>query len=372
MCTNLTSKPESSIGKCTFCKGHHKATTCKLRKKIMTGSGHANVQYVKDTMAFEEDENDPMHPDLVVANWLQDKDLTQQYVECMEKDNLYKDIYKRARDGEKILTIQYKDKFLCILKRATWKLVIPTGHKIRSKSAQEHLLQLAHAYTGHGGLDKTYQELTSKYYSHNSYSDTQDYVRSCGNCQSTKGSTQLPIEYLTLLNVPTQPWKSIAMDFLSMEPVTIPCSELIPGYYKLKGEGSHNISFDKLLIISCRHNDFTFLIPCIKELNAKDVVDIFETWIKPTVGLPYEIITDQDVLFISALFQDWANSVGVRHKASSACHPQTDGASERKNKTIIPMFAGKELEDGTNWVQAAPSVQIEVNTAVSGPRGKSP
>jgi len=162
------------------------------------------------------------------------------------------------------------------------------------------------------------------------------------------------------------------MDFLSMEPVTIPCSELIPGYHKLKGEGSHNISFDKLLVISCRHTDFTFLIPYIKKLNAKEVIDIFETWIKPTVGLPYEIITDQDVLFISALFQDWANSVGVRHKASSAYHPQTDGASERKNKTIIPMFAAKKLEDGTNWVQAAPSVQIEVNTAFSGPRGKSP
>jgi len=129
------------------------------------------------------------------------------------------------------------------------------------------------------------------------------------------------------------------MDFLSIEPVTISYSELIPAYHKLKGEGSQNISFDKVLVISCRHTDFTFLIPCIKELNAKDVNDIFEKWIKPTVGLLYEIITDQDVLFMSALFQDWANSVGVRHKASSAYHPQTDGASERKNKTIIPMFA---------------------------------
>ena len=36
------------------------------------------------------------------------------------------------------------------------------------------------------------------------------------------------------------------------------------------------------------------------------------------------------------------------------------------------MFAAKKLEDSTNWVQAAPSVQIEVNTAVSGPKGKSP
>jgi len=133
-----------------------------------------------------------------------------------------------------------------------------------------------------------------------------------------------------------------------MEPVTMPYSELIPGYHKLKEEGSHNISFDKLFVISSRHSDFTFLIPCIKELNAKDVIDIFEKWIKPTVGLPYKIITDQDVLFMSATFQDWANSVGVRHKDSSAYHPQTDGASERKNKTIIPMFAAKKLEDGIN------------------------
>jgi len=66
-------------------------------------------------------------------------------VECIEKDNLYKAIYKRAKDGEKILTVQYKHKFLYIFKRVIKKLVIPTGLKIRSKAVQEHLLQLAHA-----------------------------------------------------------------------------------------------------------------------------------------------------------------------------------------------------------------------------------
>jgi len=70
---------------------------------------------------------------------------------------------------------------------------------------------------------------------------------------------------------------------------------------------------------------------------------MIEICIKPTVGLSYEVITDQDhILFISATFQDWANLVGVRHKALSAYYPQTDGASERKNKTIIPMFAAKK------------------------------
>jgi len=34
----------------------------------VTGIGYANVQYVKDTMVLEEDENDHMHADLVVAH----------------------------------------------------------------------------------------------------------------------------------------------------------------------------------------------------------------------------------------------------------------------------------------------------------------
>ena len=68
MYSNLVCKPESSIGKCIFCNGHHKANICKLRKKLITNSGHTNVQYVKDTMALKQNETDPMHSDLVVAN----------------------------------------------------------------------------------------------------------------------------------------------------------------------------------------------------------------------------------------------------------------------------------------------------------------
>ena len=42
-------------------------------------------------------------------------------------------------------------------------------------------------------------------------------------------------------------------------------------------------------------------------------------------------------------------------------YPQTDGASERKKTTIIPIFAGKKLEEGKKWVEAAPKVQLELN-----------
>jgi len=73
-----------------------------------------------------------------------------------------------------------------------------------------------------------------------------------------------------------------------------------------------------------------------------------------------------------ATFQDWANLVVFSHKSSSTYYLQTDGGYKLKNKPIILIFGVRKLEDSINWVQAALSIQIEVNTAVCGPREKSP
>ena len=150
-----------------------------------------------------------------------------------------------------------------------------------------------------------------------------------------------------------------------MEPVFVDCATLIPGFKNMHGDKPHMIQFHKLLVISDRLSDFTFLIPCISEITAENVISMFENWIKPTVGLPVTIISDQDTLFMSTAFQDWLSKNGILHKASSAYHPETDGASERKNKSIIPIFAAKNAEKGMNWVSASPSVQTKINSKIS-------
>ena len=197
-------------------------------------------------------------------------------------------------------------------------------------------------------------------------------MKSCEICQLTKGSTQLPMGLLTPLNVPTRPWESIAMDFISFEPVIIPCSKLIPGYKDPVGEKPYMVIFHKMLVITCTHSNYTFLIPCVSHINAQGVLDIFTKWIRPTIGYPHEIVTDQDPLFMLDLFQEWMVSVGIEHKASTTYHPHTDGALERKNRTIIPIFVAKKLEEGKNWVKAVPDVQLELNLRQSSTRQQSP
>jgi hypothetical protein len=59
----------------------------------------------------------------------------------------------------------------------------------------------------------------------------------------------------------------------------------------------------------------------------------FDTWYCEN-GLPLEIISDRDKLFVSKFWNALHKLTGVKLKMSTAFHPQTDGTSEHTNKTV--------------------------------------
>ena len=40
-----------------------------------------------------------------------------------------------------------------------------------------------------------------------------------------------------------------------------------------------------------RHSGYNYIIPCTGEINAAGVIDIVEQHIKPTIGLPFSIVS---------------------------------------------------------------------------------
>jgi hypothetical protein len=52
-------------------------------------------------------------------------------------------------------------------------------------------------------------------------------------------------------------------------------------------------------------------------------------------GLLLDIVSDHDKLFISKFWKALCKMTGIHLKMSSAYHPETDGSSERSNKTIV-------------------------------------
>ena len=72
---------------------------------------------------------------------------------------------------------------------------------------------LAHT-AGHEGTQKTLHRLRADFYIPGDRTLVQDWVRSCVTCQQNKTLTQRPASLLQPLEVPSQVWADISMDFI--------------------------------------------------------------------------------------------------------------------------------------------------------------
>ena len=163
-------------------------------------------------------------------------------------------------------------------------------------------------------------------------------MESCEICQATKSSTQKPVGLVILLTVPQKPWIELASNFLFLKQLVVDGTKLIPGMRFSDTQKPHCVTFCKVLNIIDRHSVYTYIIPSTGEINAAGVIDIFEKHIKPTIGLLFSIVSDQDVAFMSVEFQDRMIKKSIRHKVSTTYHRGTDGQRGRKNRKLTAML----------------------------------
>jgi hypothetical protein len=182
-------------------------------------------------------------------------------------------------------------------------------------SCREDLFCLAHDAMGHFSSDKSYANLQSCYYWPNMRCDLQEgYVPGCVDCQWNKSSTMKPKGPLHPLLVPEAHGSSVAMDFIG----------------PLPEDKNYNCI---LTITNCLGSDIR-IIPTRTNIDAdKLAVLFFHNWYCKN-GLPDEIISDCNKLFISKFWHALHKLTGIHLKMSTAYHPQTDGSSERSNKMI--------------------------------------
>ena len=134
------------------------------------------------------------------------------------------------------------------------------------------------------------------------------YVPSCPECQQNKSSTSHPYGPLHPLPIPEQRGDSIAIDFIGPLPKD--------------GDYDSIITFT-----DCLNSDIQ-IIPTSINFLAENLADLFfDKWYCEN-GLPLEIISDRDKLFISKFWKHLHELTGVKIKMSTVYHPETDGASE--------------------------------------------
>ena len=228
------------------------------------------------------------------------------------------------------------------------RLVIP-----RINSLRERLFQLAHDAAGHFGPDKSYGILRNSFYWPNMRRDLLNaYLPSCSACMRNKSPTTAPAGPLHPLPIPDKRGDSVAIDFIG----------------PLPEEDGYNM----ILSMTDRLGADIRLVPCRDTISARDLaVLFFDHWFCEN-GLPTEIVSDRDKLFLSKFWRALHKLTNVSLKLSSTYHPESDGASERTNKTVNQCLRFLVERNQRGWVKALPRVRFWIMNTVNASTGFSP
>jgi hypothetical protein len=236
------------------------------------------------------------------------------------------------------------------------RLYIPCIDSIKKK-----LLVAYHDATasgGHRGAATTHHKLIQHYYWPRMFEETVTYVRECHICQASKSVNQLPAGLLQPLPIPEQPLEDISMDFITHLPRTI-----------LGNVG--------MLVIVDRMTKYVKIIPTTTEDDsgipaAERTAQLFlYNWVR-TFGIPKTIVSDRDVQFTSIFWTELFKSYGTQLKFSSAYHPQTDGQTERTNRTLQEVLRSYVYDDQDTWDDHVWHAEVALNTSPQVSTGEAP
>jgi hypothetical protein len=234
-------------------------------------------------------------------------------------------IYTRNRGGEEVLCVP--------------------DAKVGEYSVRGRLIEQAHESLGHFGPQRSGDYLRRWYWWPGVSKAVHKYCDSCVMCKVSKTSNQPPTGKLHSVPIPTQPWESISMDFLGPFP-------------KSKG-------YDYVWVVMCRLTSEVHLIPVNTITKATELSHIYIREIVRLHGLPRSIVSDRDSKFTSAWWREIHRLLGAKLLMSTSFHPQTDGATERVNRSVGQILRSVVSPDQKDWVDKLPLVEFAINSSIN-------
>ncbi|GBO18103.1 Transposon Ty3-I Gag-Pol polyprotein, partial [Araneus ventricosus] len=274
-----------------------------------------------------------------------------EYIKEQLKDPKLKSIIKVLKRGDEYQNYLLKDG---VLYKKTfdpmgqqWLLVVP-------KQLRGDILRSLHdaPAAGHLGFAKTYDRIRRKYYWPGLYGSTRRYISHCKECQRRKTPPQLPPGRLQPIEPPDIPFAKVGIDLLGRFPVT--------------RSGNR-------WIIVC--TDYLTRFTVTKALPTGEAIEVAKFIVEEIIlkhGSLKEMISDRGRTFLSNLVKTINELCQTSHLLTTAYHPQTNGLTERFNKTLADMLSMYTDVEQKNWDTVLPFVTFAYNSAKQNSTGFSP
>ena len=89
-------------------------------------------------------------------------------------------------------------------------------------------------------------------------------------------------------------------------------------------------------------------------------------------GAPCRFLSYNGSAFACALFEKMCKMYSIKHSLSTSYHVQTQGQTDRTQKSVVTLLPAFVNDKETNWVQYLPSVVWAINSTESQVVGTSP
>ena len=232
----------------------------------------------------------------------------------------------------------------------THRLYIPECPLRAKLLAEAHDVPIA----GHLGRQKTLERLSRGFYWPHMQNSVEDYVRTCPACQVNKSTNRKPMGLLSPLPIPEGKWESVSLDFIMPLPMT-------PRGY------------NAVLVFVDRLTKMIRLAPCTDTVTAEESAKLFFTHVfRHGHGMPKVLVSDRDPRFTGEFWRTLCKLLGTRLNMSTANHPQTDGQTERANRTIEEMLRAYISPLQNDWDEHLVSLEFAYNDSVNATTGFTP
>jgi len=235
-------------------------------------------------------------------------------------------------------------------------LVLKQGRRVViPDTLRTHLLETFHdsLMGGHFGRDRTYDALKRCCFWPNMLKDVESWIKHCPVCQRFKGKPLSPQPALRKNVLGSYPFEVLAIDVIG--PLT----------QSLRGNKFILTMVDTL-------TRWPEVRAFAKDPTAQDVADALIECIVARHGAPSTILSDRGKQFISEVFKEVNNQLGIHQLFTTPYRPQTNGLCERFNRTIKGYLKRYSSSSGTDWEEYLPWALFCCRSQVHQSTGLSP
>jgi hypothetical protein len=122
--------------------------------------------------------------------------------------------------------------------------------------------------------------------------------------------------------------------------------------------------YDSVAVFVDKLTKMTHIAPCKKTINSQQFAELYLHNIVRLHGFQLYIISDRDPRWHNDFWKAVCRQFNTKLCFSTAFHPETDGQTERMNRTLEEMIRHYVSPNHTDWDKHLPMVEFAINNAL--------